>query len=124
MRKGNADEIKDAKKKPRTKKNLPDSNLGIQNFFHKAETPNGNRVTPEAAIIPSTENGTTEDPFRYIEQPKPKPASIRKPRKPTLKVVEPPPFSPVRATTTDAGFLDRLKIREFVLKCILTVVLC
>jgi hypothetical protein len=40
-----------------------------------------------------------------------------KPKKPALKVVEPPQLQPVRATTTDAGFLDRLKVREFVLKC-------
>lgn len=45
-----------------------------------------------------------------------KPSAPPKPKK-ALKVVEPPQFQPVRATTSDVGFLDRLKVREFILKC-------
>jgi hypothetical protein len=104
--------------KPKRRKNviLEGQNQGIQNFFHKTETPNGDRLTPEAAILDDTENLAIQDPLRAIEQPKSKTA-VRKPRKQTLKVVDPPEFHPVRATTTDVDFLDGLKIREFVLKC-------
>jgi len=48
---------------------------------------------------------------------RPKPVGQRKQRKAVINVVEPPQFYPVRATTSDEGFLYRLKIREFVLKC-------
>lgn len=87
---------------------------GIQSFFQR--TDNGDRVTPEAAKIPP-DFVSFEDPT--LNQVKVKPAVPRKVMTPVLKVVDPPPFHPVRATATDETFLDRLKVREFVLKCAL-----
>jgi hypothetical protein len=84
---------------------------GIASFFKKPEV---DRVTPEPVKVPDGFN-TTE---LKVKQFKPKATVGRKVRKPALKVVDPPPFHAVRATTNDIDFLNRLKIREFVLKCI------
>jgi hypothetical protein len=109
MRKSSTNENGETKKRVQ-KRVQEDHKNGIQNFFHKAEV-NGDRVTPEAAKLPDIND--KEDPFQI---PKQKPPT-RKPRTPKLKVVDPPNFNPVRATSTDAFFPSRLKIREFVLKC-------
>jgi hypothetical protein len=84
---------------------------------------NGDRVTPEAAKIP--DNVKTFTAQTVVTEVKPitgvigRPRTPQKPKKPAIRVVDPPPFHPVRTTTTDAGFVNRLKVREFVLKCIL-----
>jgi len=86
---------------------------GIASFFQKTEV---DQVATEGAKV--------HDEVKAAElkanQFKPKAAIVQKVRNPGLQVVDPPAFHAVRATTTDVGFLDRLKIREFVLKCALT----
>lgn len=49
---------------------------------------------------------------------KPKFGTPRKQKKPVIKVVDPPEFYPVRAMTTDEGFVEHLKVREFALQCL------
>jgi hypothetical protein len=91
----------------------------IQSFFQKVDSNDGRHRTSEAAKT----SGFPDDvdvPGMAVSKPVIAKASAPprpKPKKPALKVVEPPQFQPVRATTTDAGFFDRLKVREFVLKC-------
>lgn len=110
-------------------KNKPQTGHGIEAFFNKSQR--NERVTPEAAKIPDSEYQqpnslagiTTSDFLRFLEIMeilKSKPfAAAAKPRKPALKVVDPPTFQAVRAatTTTEQEFELRLKIREFVLRC-------
>lgn len=102
---------KDAEEKPVNHKGKSSAENGIASFFKKPEV---DRVTPEATKVP---DGFKADELK-VKEFKPKPTVGPKIRKPALKVVHPPTFHAVRATTDDAGFLDRLKIREFVLKCI------
>lgn len=49
--------------------------------------------------------------------PKPKFGTPRKQKKRVIKVVDPPVFHPVRAMSTDEGFVEHLKVREFALQC-------
>jgi hypothetical protein len=63
---------------------------------------------PKPVAVPATPTPTPTIPI-----PKPMP------RLPPLEVVAPPNFTPIRATTTDIGFLNRLRVCEFVLQCIL-----
>ena len=102
---------KDTEEKPVKRKAKSSTENGIASFFKKPEV---DRVTPEAAKVPDGFKATE----LKVKQFKPNAAVGRKVGKPALKVVDPPPFHAVRATTNDVGFLDRLKIREFVLKCI------
>jgi hypothetical protein len=105
------------KTKARPQKQHIHSDHGIQSFFQKTETKDDQRRTPEAAKgfdFPAEIDLSSVAVSKAVIA---KPSAPRRPKKPALKVVEPPQFLPVRATTTDARFLDHLKIREFVLKC-------
>lgn len=86
---------------------------GIESFFQRRDT--GDRVISEAAKIPN--NVAVTD----ISQVQANQAVPRRIRKPVLKAVDPPPFHIVRTTVTDEAFLDHLKVREFVLQCILSL---
>jgi hypothetical protein len=102
----------------RQKEQIP-SDHGIQSFFQKVDSNNDRHRTPEAAKISGFPDHV-DVPGMALSKPVTAKGSApprQKPKKPALKVVEPPQFQPVRATTTDASFLDRLKVREFVLKC-------
>lgn len=100
--------------KPKKKRKEKSVGQGIQSFFSKVDNTNGDRQqTPEAAKVPNE-----EDPSEATSQPQPKPLISRKRKAPTLKVVEPPIFHPVRASIPDSSFLHHLKVREFVLRCI------
>jgi hypothetical protein len=101
---------KGTEEKPVTYKGKSSAENGIASFFKKSEV---DSVNPEAAKVPDDVKAAELN----IQQYKPKAVVGRNVRKPSLKVVDPPPFHAVRATTNDVGFLDRLKIREFVLKC-------
>jgi hypothetical protein len=106
------DKAEKPKEKPpnKEKKKVP-TDQGIANFFQKVD-----RTTPEAAKV---RDENDEAPAPTIEEPIPCPV-IRKPKAPKipkLMPVYPPQFHPVRATTDDAGFMNRMKVREFVLKC-------
>ena len=98
--------------KETAREKTPSTKTGIASFFHKAEV-NSDQLTTNAASVSKNSIGD-----HIVLRPVQKPAMPRTPNKPGLKVVYPPIFHPVRATTTDAAFPDRLKIREFVLKCI------
>jgi len=85
---------------------------GIKSFFERPS--NTDCVTSETARVPSS--------FAPLEVPivnkvKPKPTVPRIIKERPVKIVDPPPFHPIRATATDETFVDPLKIREFVLQC-------
>ena len=103
-------------KEERTGKEKPEkgsNKSGIESFFQRRD--NGDRVISETAKIPN--NVAVTD----ISQVQAKQAVPSRIRKPVLQVVDPPPFHIVRATVADEVFLDHLKVREFVLQCILSL---
>lgn len=107
-----------AMSKEKVKKKEKSAPQGIQSFFSKADANNDRQQTPEAAKVYGEEGPVPEEPQSNVLQPGVKPATSRKRKLPTLKVVEPPTFHPVRASIPDASFLHHLKVREFVLRCI------
>ena len=113
VRKTSAEGTEKVKEKPRKKKEKS-AGQGIQSFFPKID-PNDRR-TPEAAKVPADEDLETQE-TQSTSQPPPKRLISRKRKAPTLKVVEPPTFHPVRASIPDSSFLHHLKAREFVLRC-------
>ena len=111
-------EVKE-KRKSTDKKLSKYTESGIESFFQKAEVFE-DRLTPEVAKIPDDEPMTKpgeKPPFQ--SDPKPKFATPRREKKSIIKVVDPPTFHPVRAMTSDQGFVQHLKVREFVLQCTL-----
>ena len=104
--------------KEKVKKKEKSVRQGIQSFFSKGDANGGRQQTPEAAKVHSDEDPVPEESQSKVLQQQAKPAPSRKRKLPTLNVVEPPTFHPVRASINDASFFHHLKVREFVLRCI------
>src|SRR5438477_12321781 len=102
--------------KEKVKKKEKSVRQGIQSFFSKVDANDDRQQTPEAAKVYSDEDPVPEEPQSKVLQ-QAKPATSRKRKLPTLKVVEPPTFHPVRASIHGDSFLRHLKVREFVLRC-------
>jgi len=99
-------------KKPMTKEaRRPPNQSAIDMFFQKKIESNSDRRTFEAAKLPDD----VGVPHSEIVKPTAARPQMREP----LAVVDPPTFLPIRTTTDITGFLHRLKVREFVLQCIL-----
>jgi hypothetical protein len=92
---------------------------GISSYWGQPTAHHQDLVASKAVTAPKDSKSViAEKQKSMLHEAKQRTTMPQTPKKPAIKIVRPPQFHAVRATINDNGFVDRLKVREFVLKCL------